>query len=335
MADAWLQQKYINLMSNTLGQFKRKTDKLYNCRCPECGDSKKNKFKARGYILFHNGNYFYKCHNCGYSAAFEFFLQKHGPMLYKEYMLEKLKGDGATEKIVEAKPKSVYGVGPLKKLKKISQLQPYHTAVKFIRGRAIPNPYHADLRYTDNFSEWTNSIIPDKLPKAKMDRRILIPLLDERNNMFGFQGRALSGDSMRYITIMLNNDMPKVFGLHKINKKEHVYAFEGPFDSMFVNNSLAACGSDIVQVLDQLSWIDRDKVTIVYDNEPRSDIITKKLNNAIDKGYKVFIWPASIKSKDMNDHIIEGQLKENIQMLIDNNTYQGLSAKMALSAYRK
>ena len=59
MADFLLQQKYINLMSNQLDQFKRKSDKLYNFRCPECGDSQKNKFKARGYMMQHKGQYFY------------------------------------------------------------------------------------------------------------------------------------------------------------------------------------------------------------------------------------------------------------------------------------
>ena len=52
----WLQNKYINLMSNQFSVFKRKNNKLYNVRCPECGDSKKNKFKARGYFYLAKTN---------------------------------------------------------------------------------------------------------------------------------------------------------------------------------------------------------------------------------------------------------------------------------------
>lgn len=342
MADAWLQQKYINLMSNTLEQFKRKTDRLYNFRCPECGDSRKNRFKARGYMMLHDGNYFYKCHNCGWSANFDFFLQKHGPLFYKEYMLEKLKDDkpsavdDAATAMAESASKRIRGIGPLAKLKKISQLPPHHKAVKFIRSRLIPNPLHAVLRYSDDFSGWTNSILPDKLPKTKLpERRIIIPLLDQYKNMFGFQGRAIGDSEYRYVTIMLREDMPKVFGLHNVKKDKPIYAFEGPFDSMFVDNSIAACGSDIVQVLDQLTWINKEDVTIVYDNEPRSDIINSKINKAIDKGYKVFIWPSSIVDKDLNDYVMRTNRIADLKLLIDENSYSGLSAKMALSAYRK
>ena len=42
----WIDQKYLNLLSPKLERFKRKSDNLYNCRCPICGDSKKNKFKG-------------------------------------------------------------------------------------------------------------------------------------------------------------------------------------------------------------------------------------------------------------------------------------------------
>ena len=45
--------KYIGLLSPNLSQFKKKKDGLYNFRCPYCGDSQKNKLKARGYLI-HN-----------------------------------------------------------------------------------------------------------------------------------------------------------------------------------------------------------------------------------------------------------------------------------------
>ena len=39
-------------------------------RCPYCGDSQKNKLKARGYLI-HNKTFFvYKCHNCEKSTDF-------------------------------------------------------------------------------------------------------------------------------------------------------------------------------------------------------------------------------------------------------------------------
>ena len=46
----YIDVKYINLISSRLLKFKRVKPHLYNFRCPICGDSQKNKNKARGYF---------------------------------------------------------------------------------------------------------------------------------------------------------------------------------------------------------------------------------------------------------------------------------------------
>ena len=53
----YVDQKYLNLISNKLPLFKKKKDSTYNCRCIICGDSQKKKNKARGYF-FANKNKF-------------------------------------------------------------------------------------------------------------------------------------------------------------------------------------------------------------------------------------------------------------------------------------
>ena len=60
----YIDKKFINLMSGQLERFSWKKDNLANCRCPICGDSSKNKVKARGFFFEKKGEYFYKCHNC-------------------------------------------------------------------------------------------------------------------------------------------------------------------------------------------------------------------------------------------------------------------------------
>ena len=42
--------KYIHQISFRLRNFKQKSQKLWNFSCPICGDSQRNKTKARGYI---------------------------------------------------------------------------------------------------------------------------------------------------------------------------------------------------------------------------------------------------------------------------------------------
>ena len=55
---------YIINLSGQLDRFKKKGDYTFNCRCPICGDSKKNKYKARGYVYEKKEALFFKCHNC-------------------------------------------------------------------------------------------------------------------------------------------------------------------------------------------------------------------------------------------------------------------------------
>ena len=57
----YIDQKYLNLISNKLPLFKKKKDHTYNCRCIICGDSAKKKNKARGYFFPHKTTMFYKC----------------------------------------------------------------------------------------------------------------------------------------------------------------------------------------------------------------------------------------------------------------------------------
>ena len=75
--------KYLNLLSVRLEKFKRKSEFLWNFRCPICGDSKKNKNKARGFIFQLKGKLLYKCHNSKVSIPFSKLLEDLDPELYK------------------------------------------------------------------------------------------------------------------------------------------------------------------------------------------------------------------------------------------------------------
>ena len=68
--------KYINLVSSRFQKFKKIKHNLYNFRCPICGDSQKNKNKARGYLYQVKNNTNFKCHNCGVNISFNNFLKQ-------------------------------------------------------------------------------------------------------------------------------------------------------------------------------------------------------------------------------------------------------------------
>ena len=79
----YLEQKYLLLASPQLGLFKKKNNTLYNFRCPYCGDSQKNKTKARGYFFAKDNSLIYKCHNCNVGANLPNFLKR----LDKNYIM--------------------------------------------------------------------------------------------------------------------------------------------------------------------------------------------------------------------------------------------------------
>ena len=95
--------------------------------------------------------------------------------------------------------------------------------------------------FAAKFKEWTNTQKHTFDTIGRDESRIIIPMYDTDKNLIGFQGRSLGPNSVKYITVMLNEDAPKIYGLDKINETKPIYITEGPFDSTFVENSVAMC----------------------------------------------------------------------------------------------
>ena len=328
---SYLDTKYINLASASLQKYKKVKNGLWTFRCPYCGDSKKNKNKTRGYIFSVKGDHVFKCHNCGITRSFSNFLKDHVPHVYDEYVMERYK-EGTIGKNVP-KPDLTQFISKPKFEKKTIDLEPlsclnnFHVAKKYILDRGIPENKLDRLYYCPNFKEWTNTQKQTFSDTTNDEERIIIPLNDTDGNLIGFQGRSLSPNAkMRYITVMLNEDAPKLYGLDHINKNETIYIVEGPLDSFFLENSVAMCGSDVD--IRSFGWSD---YIWVYDNEPRSRQITDKISKSIDAGDSVVIWPKTIKEKDLNDMVTSGI---NVKNVIQSNVYQGLKAKLQLSSWK-
>lgn len=341
----WLEHKYINLLSSKLDKFKRKTSTLYNFRCPICNDSDTNKQKARGYIYEKKGKMSFHCHNCGASASINNFIRQVDNTLYNEMRMESLAEKASTDtkkteldEFVSKMKKPVFlKTGPLKRLKKISQLNHNHPLKQYVAGRKIPNQYHAKMFLCPKFLHFVNELIPDKFePKAlKYDQpRLLIPFFNQEKNMHALQGRALdkNKNTTKYITIVLDENTPKIYGLDTVDPSEKVYCVEGPIDSMFIPNCVASAGGDVSAVGEEFR--DSDLV-IIYDNEPRSHETINKIQKAIDKGLSVCIFPDNVVHKDINDMVMCGNSPEAIKKLIDENTFKSLTAKLRLSNWRK
>jgi hypothetical protein len=340
----YVDQKFLNLLSSRVDQFKRKTQTLYNFRCVYCGDSQKNKNKARGYVITSGAHYSYKCHNCGISAGFSGLLKHIDPELYKDYSAEKFLNKGKRQlpqpKRVQRDYTKFYRPSytkdtAFKDVKNVAQLSHDHPLKKYVVRRKIPNAYHNKLYFVPKFMTFANTFIPGKFDAEKIGKdepRLVIPFVDSRGTLFGFQGRALLKDAKaRYITIIFNNDVPKIYGLDTVDWNKTIYLVEGPIDSMFLENTIAMMGSS----LDADELFEGKDVVYVYDNEPRNKEIIKLMDKVVKRGYPIVIWPKSVEEKDINDMVMANRDVEEIQAIISNNTFRGLSAMAKLSEWRK
>ena len=62
--------------------------------------------------------------------------------------------------------------------------------------------------------------------------RLLIPFRNEKGEIFAYQGRAFGNEQPKYITIKLDEDADKIYGLDRVDKDKEIYVVEGPIDSM-------------------------------------------------------------------------------------------------------
>ena len=326
----YIEQKYLNIVSSQLLRFKKTNDFVWNFRCPYCGDSQKNSSKARGFVFRKESNLIYKCHNCGVGASFKNLLNHIDPKICNDYIFEKYKKNEPEVDIGKfTQPKFMKGPSPLKSLKKVSSLKHDHPVKRFVESRQIPSKVHYELFYTPKFFEWVNKIIPNKFPSLKGDHpRLVIPFLDENNKMFAFQGRAFGNEIPKYITITLDPDKNKIYGLNRLDTTKPILVVEGPIDSLFLDNCIAVGGADFTR-------LKKDNTTIIFDNERRNYEVLKQIEKTINLGYNIVLWPDDIKEKDINDMIISGKTKDELQTIIKNNTYQGNMAKIKFTTWRK
>jgi len=320
-----IDDKYINLLSSRVDKFAKKNQNLYNCRCPICGDSRKNKSRARGYFYSVKNNTNYKCHNCGINVSLNNFLKTFDSVLHQEYCLEKYSSGFTGKNFTAETPKFDFQKPKFKTKLSLPKASENLQSKKYLEDRKLDS---SKFYYVEKFKEWTNSLIYtfDEKSLKYEEPRIIIPLYYKKE-LVGYQGRALLSSPIKYITIMLNKESPKLYGYDEINLQEPVYVLEGPFDSTFVKNSIAMCGSDI-----NLENLNISRPVYVYDNEPRNLEIHKRMIFRIEAGNAIVIWPNTIKDKDINDMSLSGH---DVQSVIKLNTYSGLEAKLKFNEWKK
>jgi transcription elongation factor Elf1 len=333
--------KYANILSPRLRNYKRKGEYLWNFSCAVCGDSSKNKLKARGFIYKVKMGLFVKCHNCGYSTNLGAFIKYIDTSLYQEYVLENYKESGAPRSAHKSVDIAIPSIlkspeltdSILDPIKRLDSLPIDHPAVKYSLNRKIPSKLFHLLYFAPRFKQYVNTVVPGKF-KMETDEhpRLIIPYFNLHGKCFAFQGRAFGKEDPKYYTIKVDDAEERIYGLDRVNYAKRIYILEGPIDSLFIPNAIAVSGSSFnspsVEAL-------KVNATVVYDNEPRSPELSKLIKKTIDEGFSVCLWPEAVTEKDVNEMIMAGKSPEEILSIINENTYNGAEARLRFATWRK
>ena len=329
------------MVSVKLDRFQKKDDYLFNCRCPVCGDSERKKNKARGYFYRKDNDMFYRCHNCQYGTTIANFLEQVDHLLYKEYVLEKfVKKDEKPEPKKEPNPEYAFDFTPDfdkpsrlidSLMDRLDTLPTDHEAVRYCQSRKIPEDQYHRLYYVDDIR--TLSQLNTKYTQALNIKqpRLALPCITPDGQLSGLTLRGMRGEKLRYIQLKIKENDLQVFGLDNVDTDKEVYVVEGPIDSLFIDNAIACVGTAFGKV-DKLKLTN---FTMVFDNQPRNYEVCKLIENQIDAGEKVVIWPDYVYEKDVNEMIMSGLTQDKIKYIISSNTYQGLEARLEFTKWRK
>lgn len=332
-----IDQKYLGIISLKLGLFKRKSDRLFNFRCPFCGDSESSRTKARGYVYQNKGILVFKCHNCSYSTNMAKLIERVDPALSREYRLEVFReekgGTNSEPRYLIPKPEfKQAGETRLTNLGLIpvSDLSATHRAVQYLQGRKIPEERYSDLYYAKDMTvcEALNSSYKDRLIA---DERIVIPFRNMEGKLTGVTGRAMGNSKLRYMTVRINNE-PLVYGLDRVDFSKTVYVMEGQFDAMLIPNAIAPGGTDMQRAL---SYIPGDKAVLVFDNQPRNKQVVDQVQKMATRKIPMVVWPSNWKYKDINESVVDGVDPSEVVALLNTCTHQGLALNLALRDWKK
>ena len=340
----YIDAKYAQILGSRLRNFKQTKDYTWNFSCPVCGDSAKNKLKARGYIYRAKSDLFVKCHNCGYGTNLGNLIKYVDSKLYDEYVLERYKSGATryndhkdiidTNVIVETPKEELLEDDILSGLSRIDKLPLTHPAVKYVIDRKIPKDKWSRLYFAPKFKAFTNSVTA-KFQEPIQDEhpRMIIPFFTPAGKCFAFQARAYGKEEPKYYTIKVDETQEKIYGLDTVDYGRRIYVVEGPIDSLFLPNAIAVSGASFdTPTIRQLLA----NATIIMDNEPRSKDIVKLLDKNIKAGYTVCMLPEHITQKDINELVLHsGMTIDEIVETINTNTFTGIEATLRFSTWKK
>lgn len=326
--DLYLQITYLKQASGSLEMFKDKGTYLFNMRCPYCGDSQKSRTKARGYCFRSpvDGLMCFKCHNCNRGASFRSFLKHINPGLYSRYWFEVFKNSRGGDSAMELA--DVMKLDTKTELERqlegldctnVTDLSRLHVVNEYLKGRRIPRERMQDFFYTDNFEQFCNSM--KNYSDVPADPRVMLFETDKFGNVKLVIARSLAEKTaQRYVTLRVDEQYPKCYGLSNIDNDKRTFVVEGAIDSLFLDNAVATLDSNLDGNIKDAGI---KEPVFVFDNEPRSRIITDKMQRIIRGGNSIVIFDKRNTQKDIALMVAQGY---DMNKYLDERTFKGIKA---------
>ncbi len=322
--------KFLNLVSHRLRNFKELEQFKANFSCPLCGDSKKVRWKARGYVYVYQGKTFFKCQNCGEAKSFGSLLRHLDEGTWSEWRKESVQEEPSYKftfipKLVSVKKDSY------DRMVNILSLPEDHVARMYVSSRQIPSSRHKLLFYTANYRELVEEVFPGKGGRFPEDERLVIPIYNTKRELVAISGRSMNGSPIRYATAK-SDDQKCFFGLERMNPNLPVLVTEGPIDALFLPNAVAVCHAELGMFC--RSFPDVNSI-LIFDNEPENPQIVKNMEKALSEDRSVCIWAdCPFKGKDINEMVKNGATVREISAFILSNSHKGQAARLKMIKWK-
>lgn len=314
-------------------RIKHTNHNVYNFECPICREGKSSGKKRRGFY-FISESYFH-CQNCQRSWSVADWIMSVDCIDFSQLKKDASEYDNTFSEIINKQSE------PAAKSKQYSlpydcinlndpvQLQYYkdkkevQLCLKYIKTRRLNTAINRPKTFYIS--------LLDKIHK----NRLCIPFYDITGKIVYYQTRALYEKDAEIAKYLSKKDADKtLYGISNISSTlEYIFIFEGPIDSMFCQNGVAACGLALTNKQEeQLDKYRLFKKIWVLDNQlDNSDVVTK-YKELIDKGENVFFWPLEFKDyKDVNDVCVATEKDHIPPKFILNNTLNGMEAQLKLT----
>jgi len=323
----------VEVIYSNCRRISHRNHRTYNFECPICREGKSLGKKRRGFY-FSDNDYIY-CQNCQKSWNPVNWIMEVCDMSFREVMQEASGHDNTFNEVISKQydpPKEDKKTYTLPydsiNLSDPVQLEYYKNdktvqhCLKYIKTRRLnrainhPNTFYVSLT--------------DRIHK----NRLCIPFYDLNGKIIYYQTRAMyekDADIAKYLS-KVNADK-SLYGIDKVKPElSYIFIFEGPIDSMFCENGVAACGLTLTPLQrEQLNKYCLFEHIWVLDNQLGNEDVREKYEKLIDDGETVFFWPKEFSNyKDVNEICMTLGKNHLPHKLFLNNSYSGLKAKLRL-----